>query len=120
MPDAPRRSPFLDRLPLRLRGATIRAVQAEDHYLRLHTDRGSDLILMRLSDAVSELEGLEGARTHRSWWVAREAVRWAFGVALGFFALLAGTQGLGALVSGGTFGEAPAAADHPFVIWFIR
>ena len=66
---------FLDRLPLRLKGATIRAVQAEDHYLRIHTDRGSDLILMRLSDAVEELEGLEGAQTHRSWWVAREAVR---------------------------------------------
>ena len=66
---------FLERLPPRLRGATLHAVQAEDHYLRLHTDRGSDLILMRLSDAVAELEGLEGARTHRSWWVARDAVR---------------------------------------------
>ncbi|MBW8302492.1 MAG: LytTR family transcriptional regulator DNA-binding domain-containing protein [Brevundimonas sp.] len=66
---------FLERLPPRLRGATLHAVQAEDHYLRLHTDRGSDLILMRLSDAVTELEGLEGARTHRSWWVARDAVR---------------------------------------------
>lgn len=65
---------FLDRLPPRLRGARLLAVQAEDHYLRLHTDRGSDLILMRLSDAVAELAGLEGARTHRSWWVARDAV----------------------------------------------
>ncbi len=69
------RSRFLDRLPPRLRGATIHAVQAEDHYLRIHTDRGSDLILMRLSDALEELEGLEGAQTHRSWWVARDAVR---------------------------------------------
>lgn len=66
---------FLGRLPPRLRGAALHAIQAEDHYLRLHTDRGSDLILMRLSDAVTELEGLEGARTHRSWWVARDAVR---------------------------------------------
>lgn len=66
---------FLDRLPPKLRGARLIAVQAEDHYLRLHTDRGSDLILMRLSDAVAELEGLEGAQTHRSWWVARDAVR---------------------------------------------
>jgi len=65
---------FLERLPFRLRGAALLAVEAEDHYLRLHTDRGSDLILMRLSDAVRELEGLEGAQTHRSWWVAREAV----------------------------------------------
>ena len=66
---------FPDRLPLKLKGAEIRAVQSEDHYLRVHTDRGSDLILMRLSDALDELEGLEGAQTHRSWWVARAAVR---------------------------------------------
>ena len=65
---------FLERLPPRLRGTRLIAVQAEDHYLRLHTDRGSDLILMRLSDALAELEGLEGAQTHRSWWVARDAV----------------------------------------------
>lgn len=65
---------FLERLPPKLRGARLIAVQAEDHYLRLHTDAGSDLILMRLADALSELEGLEGAQTHRSWWVARDAV----------------------------------------------
>ncbi len=66
---------FLDRLPFKFRDAALHAVQAEDHYLRIHTDRGSDLILMRLSDALAELEGLEGAQTHRSWWVARGAVR---------------------------------------------
>jgi hypothetical protein len=67
-------APFLDRLPPKLRGAELWAVEAEDHYLRLHTSRGQDLILMRLSDAVAELEGLEGAQTHRSWWVAKAAV----------------------------------------------
>lgn len=65
---------FLERLPLKLRGSELYAVQAEDHYLRLHTSKGSDLILMRLSDAISELEGLEGMQIHRSWWVARNAV----------------------------------------------
>lgn len=65
---------FLDRLPARLRGGELYAVEAEDHYLRLHTSKGQDLILMRLSDAVIELEGLEGAQVHRSWWVARGAV----------------------------------------------
>ncbi len=65
---------FLDRLPPRLRGGALYAVEAQDHYLRLHTSRGSDLILMRLSDAIAELEGIEGARTHRSWWVARGAI----------------------------------------------
>ncbi|WP_296596861.1 LytTR family DNA-binding domain-containing protein [Phenylobacterium sp.] len=70
-PEPPR---FLERLPLKLRGAEVWAVEAEDHYLRLHTSRGQDLILMRLADAVAELEGIEGAQVHRSWWVARDAI----------------------------------------------
>lgn len=65
---------FLERLPLKLRGAEIWAVEAEDHYLRLHTSKGQDLILLRLADAVAELEGIEGAQVHRSWWVARDAI----------------------------------------------
>ncbi|NEX92706.1 LytTR family DNA-binding domain-containing protein [Caulobacter sp. 17J65-9] len=74
-PEQPAEPPrFLERLPLKLRGAELYAVESEDHYLRLHTERGSDLILMRLSDAVAELEGIEGAQTHRSWWVAKAAV----------------------------------------------
>lgn len=68
---------FMERLPAKLKGAVIYAVSSEDHYLRLHTSKGSDLILMRLADAISELEGLEGVQTHRSWWVAREAVEGA-------------------------------------------
>jgi len=64
-----------DRLPQKLRGAELWAVEAEDHYLRLHTSKGSDLILLRLADAMAELEGIEGAQTHRSWWVARSAVQ---------------------------------------------
>jgi hypothetical protein len=65
---------FLARLPAKLAGADLYAVEAEDHYLRLHTSLGQDLILMRLTDAIIELEGIEGAQTHRSWWVARGAV----------------------------------------------
>lgn len=71
-PAAPVR--FMERLPPRLKGAVIYAISAEDHYLKLHTSKGTDLILMRMSDAIVELEGLEGAQTHRSWWVARDAV----------------------------------------------
>ncbi len=69
--EAPR---LMARLPLRLQHANIQALQAEDHYLRIHTDQGSELILMRLSDAIAEVEGIEGAQCHRSWWVARSAV----------------------------------------------
>ncbi len=65
---------FRERLPHGLRAARLLALEAEDHYLRVHTDRGSGLILLRMADAVTELAGLEGAQTHRSWWVARDAV----------------------------------------------
>lgn len=65
---------FRDRLPARLRTARVLAVASEDHYLRVYTDAGDAMILMRLSDAVRELAGLEGMQTHRSWWVARAAI----------------------------------------------
>lgn len=58
------------RLPLSL-GGEICALQAEDHYVRVFTPRGSHLIHMRLSDAIAELDGQEGLQVHRSWWVAR-------------------------------------------------
>lgn len=65
---------LIDKLPVKLKTAQIRSMSAEDHYLRVRTDRGEALILMRLSDAVAACNGLDGARTHRSWWVARDAV----------------------------------------------
>ena len=46
----------------------------EDHYVRAHTDLGSDLILTPLKAAVAELADVEGLQVHRSWWVARSAV----------------------------------------------
>jgi DNA-binding LytR/AlgR family response regulator len=67
---------FTDRLPLPLRCAKVIALEAEDHYLRVHLEGGqSTLILMRLSDAIAELPRDTGAQTHRSWWVAKDAVR---------------------------------------------
>jgi hypothetical protein len=60
-------------LPVAL-GREVLALQAEDHYVRVHTPRGSALLLMRLADAVSDVGGLEGMRVHRSWWVAKDAI----------------------------------------------
>ncbi len=71
VPDAPT---LLDRLPHRLCGAELYAVEAEDHYLRFHTSAGSALLLMRLGDAIDGLAQHDGAQTHRSWWAARGAV----------------------------------------------
>ena len=63
-----------ERLPFKFRHAEIHALEAEDHYLRVHTSAGDTLILMRLYDAIRELDGIEGSQTHRSWWVAKAAV----------------------------------------------
>jgi DNA-binding LytR/AlgR family response regulator len=62
------------RLPDKLKTAPILALEAEDHYVRVHTGAGSDLVLLRFADAIAEMGGTAGARVHRSWWVARDAV----------------------------------------------
>ncbi|WP_290759623.1 LytTR family DNA-binding domain-containing protein [Henriciella sp.] len=67
-------SDFLKRLPVRFHTADLWAVSSEDHYCRVHTSLGSELILMRLSDADRELASADGLRVHRSWWVARKGV----------------------------------------------
>ena len=46
----------------------------DDHYLNVMTDKGEHLLLMRFKDALSKLEHYDGFQTHRSWWVAKEAV----------------------------------------------
>lgn len=76
-PDTPSAEPagaFRARLPFKFRQADIYALSGEDHYLRVYTSAGEALILMRLYDAIRELDGIEGSQTHRSWWVAKEAV----------------------------------------------
>jgi hypothetical protein len=64
-----------NRLSPKLRGEPVLALEAEDHYVRVHTPAGSELILLRLADAANEMGNTPGARTHRSWWVARAAVK---------------------------------------------
>ncbi len=58
-----------------LRIEDVLALQAEEHYVRVHTQRGSELIHYRFGDAVREMADDLGLRVHRSWWVARNAVR---------------------------------------------
>lgn len=65
---------FLKRLALKHHEAKLLAIKSEDHYLRVFTNVGEELILMRLTDAIKALDGLEGMQTHRSWWVARNAI----------------------------------------------
>lgn len=50
-------------------GREIVALRAQDHYLEVTTAKGSCIVLMRLGDAVRDLEGLNGMQVHRSWWI---------------------------------------------------
>lgn len=65
---------FLHRLPYDKRGALIR-IEAQDHYLNVVTDKGAELVLMRMSDAERELGDGLGLRVHRSHWVATAAIQ---------------------------------------------
>ncbi len=73
---------FRRRLSARRRSARLIAIEADDHYLRVHTDAGAEMVTLRLAVALDELSGAHGFQTHRSWWVAAEAIegaRWRRG-----------------------------------------
>lgn len=75
IPSAQTQPPALRaRLKPALRRADIYALEAQDHYVRVITSEGEDLILMRLSDAMAETAPLTGLSPHRSWWVAESGV----------------------------------------------
>lgn len=50
-------------------------LEMEDHHVRVHTARGSTLHLAAMRDVVEALGEARGLQVHRSWWVARDAVR---------------------------------------------
>ena len=70
-------APLLPRLALRLpdecRGPVLR-ISGRDHYVDVTTACGEASLLMRFSDALAELEGVDGMQVHRSHWVAADAV----------------------------------------------
>lgn len=73
---------FRRRLSAKRRTARLIAIEADDHYLKVYTDAGTDLIALRFADALAELERANGVQIHRSWWVAQDAVlevRWRRG-----------------------------------------
>ena len=75
LPSPPALHGMLLRLPRQI-GHEVVALQAEDHYVRVHTRLGNALLLGSLSDAIADVQrsGMRGQRTHRSWWVAEDAV----------------------------------------------
>ncbi|MCX7888742.1 MAG: LytTR family transcriptional regulator [Rhodobacteraceae bacterium] len=69
-PKVPR---LVERLSPELRGRVLR-VRGRNHYVEVLTERGEARILLRLSDAIAELDGSDGLQVHRSHWVAAAAV----------------------------------------------
>jgi hypothetical protein len=67
------RAALIDRLPVEKRGPILR-LEVQDHYVLVVTARASELLLMRLGDAIAETAPDSGVRVHRSHWVADEAV----------------------------------------------
>ena len=65
---------FFERIPKHL-GRDLISLNSQDHYVKVTTSMGSELILMRLSDAIMELEGFDGLQPHRSWWIAKKHVK---------------------------------------------
>jgi hypothetical protein len=65
--------PLLDRIALPKRGALI-ALSAEDHYVKVTTVNGTDMTLIRLSDAMKEVGDTQGLQIHRSHWVALDQI----------------------------------------------
>lgn len=55
--------------------AKILWLTSEDHFVEIHTDAGCVRIRMRLTDAIDEMEGVEGSCVHRSHWVAYAAIK---------------------------------------------
>ena len=50
------------------------AVSSEDHYVRLYSEQGHQLVAMRFGDAIARLDGEHGQQVHRRWWVSNDAV----------------------------------------------
>lgn len=69
---APEPPPMLSRLKPENRAPILR-LSAEDHYTLTVTSRGRELILIRFSDALSEIGDTVGTQIHRSHWIARAA-----------------------------------------------
>lgn len=62
------------RLPEKFNGKILR-LTADNHFVEVVSECGSTSLRMRLRDAVSEMDGVEGSLVHRSHWVAHEGIQ---------------------------------------------
>jgi hypothetical protein len=74
VPDLADATDTTDALPSPLL-ATALCLQMEDHHVRVHLPTHSRLHLATLNQAIAAMEEGRGRQVHRSWWVARAAVK---------------------------------------------
>jgi DNA-binding LytR/AlgR family response regulator len=66
---------IIPHLGVAMRNSTLLALRAEDHYVRVYTAAGNDLVLLRFSDTLNSVSDRAGFQLHRSWWVAETAIQ---------------------------------------------
>jgi hypothetical protein len=64
---------FMHQVPANQRESLL-AIKAQEHYIEIHTDAGSTLVLYRFGDALRELSGTLGKQVHRSFWVSANSI----------------------------------------------
>lgn len=72
--DIPQPPRLVRRLPAKFEGQILR-LTADNHFVEVVSECGSTSLRMRLRDAVSEMDGVEGSLVHRSHWVAHEGIQ---------------------------------------------
>jgi hypothetical protein len=72
---ARRTSRLLPERTIPARSSAVFCLQMEDHYVRIHHAYGSTIELMPMKAAIARYGKRDGLRVHRSWWVARDAIR---------------------------------------------
>ncbi len=72
--ETPTRPRLLNRLKRNNTARHILSLSAQDHYVEIVTNTGSELCLIRLADAINEAEPEPGIRIHRSHWVSKTAI----------------------------------------------
>lgn len=66
-------APLLARLDPPLDGE-VQWVEAQEHYVRIHTGKETRMVLNRFSDVIDTLDPSDGMQVHRSHWVAFSAI----------------------------------------------
>ncbi|MGE0581399.1 MAG: LytTR family DNA-binding domain-containing protein [Steroidobacteraceae bacterium] len=72
---APQAPAFLRGLEERIGPEEVLAIEACDHYIRIHTGGRTRILHCRFGDAVGQMARQPGAQVHRSYWVAAGAMK---------------------------------------------